>query len=246
MLYIIKVIIVVLKYLNIKVLSIAILFSIANESYSQKYIPILYEDSKWLISWTQSPCKGECGLIELLVNKDTLIENISYKKLLIFKLTHHGKQDTTYNFSYVGAIRENISERKVYIRFPDNYKDKLLYDFSLMPPHTMPDSPVTPIRDSLIIASVDSILINNQFHIRYLVKSTKNDMTKILPFYIIEGIGSTNGLLQSPGTITANVNLTELKCYYKDGTIIYSKLSNAQSIKLLGTINQSLIKMYNF
>jgi hypothetical protein len=91
---------------------------------------------------------------------------------------------------YVGAIRQDTSQRKVFFVPSSASSEALLYDFNLNPGDTLPPSYINYNYPNNIISSIDSILIGNNYHKKYNI-STPGAAS------LIEGIGSTFGLLYS-------------------------------------------------
>ena len=129
-----------------------------NKMSAQDYLPFVVEDKHWVI--------GKCGTLggdvaewyEYLLRGDTLIENTVYKKVyrrnfLIPQsysdcdIFYEGmsKPYTVTTVAYMGAVREDIAERKVYLRASDHLdwgqcfqegEEVLFHDFSLVPGDT--------------------------------------------------------------------------------------------------------------
>lgn len=172
-----------------------------------------------------------CGYIHYTVKGDTTIGSYTYKKIL----------GTNYNssvYNYSAAIRQDTAARKVYIKYAAcNDIDTLLYDFSLQEEDTVNQcSGITGGCDYPPVVTVDSVFITNLWRKRINIMNCNNTQ-------LIEGIGSTNGLLGSwNGWIGGNYFLA---CFSLNGISIYPDSScSALGIK---TINDFLkIKLIVF
>ncbi|HEX7413893.1 MAG TPA: T9SS type A sorting domain-containing protein [Bacteroidia bacterium] len=103
---------------------------------------------------------------------------------------------TFYNYVYDGAIRQNISLRKVYYMPPLTTHDTLLYNFNLHLGDTLPATFINAANYAYV-SKVDSFLITGNYHKRFwlwLVGSTPPTSSDSGYAAIIEGMGSTNGL----------------------------------------------------
>jgi len=131
------------------------------------------------------------------ITGDTLINSNVYKK--IFK-SYDVVNVTTWDLPtdpptstaahYVGALRDDSLLNKTFFVFPNESTDSLLYDYNLSVGDSMKgfisETPIT-------VSSMDSILINGQYRNRWFFHQW-NDST-----YIIEGIGSLQGLIEPIG-----------------------------------------------
>ncbi len=172
--------------------------------------------------WTQSsncavgyPCVRE-EVFEYRVEGDTLINNLTYVK--IFK-SGYGNYNWfapppsfecsgSYNFSGEQAEFYLRSEdKKIFFLSASEPQELLLFDFNLELGDTLPMSYTN--YSEIIVSDVDSILIDGSFHKRFMLEGESTAE------YIIEGIGSSNGLIESISPI--------LECGY---TLRCFKLNN--------------------
>jgi len=143
---------------------------------------------------------------------DTTINNLKYKKLysngIYFKLQYGNSYcDTTithFTNKYITAIREDSN--KVFV-----YGHGLLYDFNLSVGDSLPAfGPTTQFIDS-----IDNILINGVQHKRFFSKGN----------WIIEGIGSSFGLLEPFNTVLyakTGYIIYEFQCFGQHDIVLYS------------------------
>jgi hypothetical protein len=145
-----------------------------------------------------------CEDISYSIFGDTLISNIVYHKLLKITISYPvgGNGMCLYNFpggpttTYAGSIREDSLQRKIYLLLPASSVDTLLYDFTLNPGDTLrtynacyfcnPNNPVT-------VTAIDSILIGTSYRKKWIIDGSSSGINNAS---IIEGIGSTLGLLE--------------------------------------------------
>ena len=137
-------------------------------------------------TYASSPPVGECYDYENRYMGDTIIGAFTYKKIWKYG-AHYGYNCSTYinpiNY-YVGAIRQDTLQRKIYFLPPFQNTDTLLYDFNLSLGDTLPPSYTNCTTN--IVSSVDSVLVGAMYRKRFGLGYT----------YLIEGIGNTFGLLQ--------------------------------------------------
>jgi hypothetical protein len=126
----------------------------------------------------------------LFFNGDTVIGGKTYHKVLKTGSQSGGGIQTTYYYNGSnGAIREDTAQKKVYfVNYSNNpSQEQLLYDFNLhvgdMAPH-----------GSNRVFKIDSVLVGNSYHKRFLLKPLNDTTTTIdVNYAVIEGVGSTLG-----------------------------------------------------
>ena len=91
---------------------------------------------------------------------------------------------------YGGAIYEDTVLKKVYLILPGSTTDTLLYDFSLGVGDTIPFGINNQINPILYVDQIDSVQIGNSYRKRLRLGNT-------VGVDLIEGIGSTSGLLEN-------------------------------------------------
>ncbi|MHC1776689.1 MAG: T9SS type A sorting domain-containing protein [Lentimicrobium sp.] len=176
-------------------------------SHAQTNVYHLFPDSAvWRVDYYynnpfQFPCYARY-YFQYYADGDTLINTSVYKKIY----RSHVQVDTlscTPPFNppeapvsgYVGALKDDQLANKAFFIFPDSNTDSLLYDYNLTTGDTLKGIPVSYFflsNPNLVVASTDSILINGQFRKRWNFGLTGHDAYP----YIIEGIGSSVGLIE--------------------------------------------------
>ena len=121
------------------------------------------------------------------------------------------------NHSYVGAIREDTTLRRVYYRQSSSFPEELLYDFNLVLGDTLPPAWNNPGWPPNYVSRVDSIRIGSSYRRQIWVSSYDTNYVAL-----IEGIGSTYGLLS---LLIPNNNVSQynsaLYCVTVSGLPIY-------------------------
>lgn len=116
---------------------------------------------------------------------------------------------------YVGAIRNDHNAKRTYIIPEQSSIEQLLYDFNWQVGDTITgylDSPIAAFEDTVI--SIDSVLVGSSYRKRWFIDP-------YYQVYLIEGIGSTYGLINPiPAGISDNDDYV-LNCYNQDNVPLY-------------------------
>lgn len=177
---------------------------------AQAYQPFPTSDAYWrqyLAGW-------ECYTTDYQysITGDTTINGLVYHKL-----RKNGFENNAYfNFPYVGCFRNDIPGKKVYVIFPGQNNDSLLYDFDLELDEYLPISPINPWGEHYVSA-IDSVLLGGVYHKRFTIGDCWD------PIYLIEGVGSTLGLFEEIYCPFECVNY--LTCLSVNGQTIYPEES---------------------
>jgi len=75
---------------------------------------------------------------------------------------------TNYNYQYYGAIRQNISLKKVYIYYRQSSTEQLLYDFDLHVGDTLQATMITPANTNYV-HKIDSFLVSGNYRKRFWI-----------------------------------------------------------------------------
>lgn len=155
----------------------------------------------------------------IIFDGDTTINNSIYIKLAIPYVDRSSfGMCSVKNNGYQGAIREDASTKKVYHIKPQQTTEQLLYDFTLQVGDSITGILDIGMGDTVI--SIDSVLVGNNYRKRWTINTCYN-------ISIIEGIGSTYGLLEgSPGCITDMPDYS-LTCFQGDSTAIFPTSSSS-------------------
>lgn len=163
---------------------------------SQDYIPLNFDTGEWNCAYMKKG--GLFGDIDhgsyyaydsitFSSGGDTIINGVGYKKLMYSGYTNSQNVEKTYISGYHGAVRNDTVHKHVYF-IPSNksadFEPSLLYDFNLSIGDSIQVSS-NLIEDKEVISKIDSIVYCNTYYKRFITPSG---------YYIIEGIGSKNGL----------------------------------------------------
>jgi type IX secretion system substrate protein len=156
------------------------------------YHPFPEDTATWVTDMVYSACMGYCGTNFYEMKGDTLINSESYNKIYV----RYGRfynisagivgTDSFAVCSYIGAIRQDSINKKVFFIDPTMTTDTLLYDFDLTVGDTIQSwfnkwSMPFP----LIVSGIDSISINGNYHKMFNFQGYGNGIITSL----IEGVG---------------------------------------------------------
>jgi len=168
-----------------------------------------------------------CWNKQYILEGDTLIGAVSYKKLFLTGITV-GSDSFAYIYTYwddgyIGGIREDTLNKKVYYLPKGEISDTLLYDFNLSLGDTLPLTYIYSGSPLVTIDDIDSIAANGRVHTTYHLDGAGWGSG----FYLIEGIGSTFGLLEP--IIASPDPRYDLLCFKYDGSVTYDTLVSFHS-----------------
>lgn len=175
----------------------------------------------------------------IMMTSDTVISSTTYHKLQvpIEVVQSNGLCDSTGSWTapgfYSGAIRQEVAQRKVYFVPPTDTTEQLLYDFNLQVGDTVGGYLGSIAYPPDTVQSIDSVQIGSTFRKRWQINSCYG-------IYLIEGVGSTYGLVErSPGCIT-DVGSYVISCYSENGSVLYpSSTSGCELITGIDTRNMN-------
>jgi hypothetical protein len=164
---------------------------------------------------------------------DTTITGQIYHKLSIpyweTPASACGPASVTSNI-YKGCVRQDTAARKVFMIRPGYVAETLLYDFNLTVGDTITGIMETFFVDTVI--SIDSVLVDGSFRKRWLINSSYD-------IYLIEGIGSTYGLVDASPGEGPDLPGQALLCHQQDGTTVYPASGSCSLIT--GIITDTLL-----
>lgn len=200
---------------------IFVLFVITTYSQTSQYHPFPDSAAIWNIESYQS-----CGLFfdiwnysySIIISGDTVLNGKSYHKLNVplTVVTSNGSCNSSGTWTilghYAGCIRQDTSIKKVFFIFPSDSVELLLYDFNLVVGDTVKG--LIGIYSADVVQSIDSILIGGDYRKRWVINPCYG-------IYLIEGIGSTYGLIESsPGCLSEGNNYT-ISCFKQNNFTLY-------------------------
>jgi hypothetical protein len=156
----------------------------------------------------------------IMLAGDTIVNGLTYHQLFIPYVRSMSTGTCGYGpVGYSGAIREDVLQKKVYYLLAGQSVEKLLYDFNLSIGDTVKGFLAENVfGTTLIVQGIDSILIGSNYRKRFSIENCYG-------VKMIEGIGSTYGLIQRvPGCITDQPDFS-IECFTQNGTVLFGQLS---------------------
>lgn len=214
---------------------------------AQEYQSLLDETAQWNYQH-QTFCEPFTPSVyeySVHINGDTTINGMTYKQLFrphLAWIDEEDEGDCSENFilatGYVGALREDEAERTVYFA-PPGEDEVVLYDFNQEAGDPLNDYLMSNWNgDPIFIEAVDSVEIGGFFRTRIVIDST-------LQSYIIEGIGSTFGLIDlfPPGALDSPG--TELICWQTESAN-YPEQDPMESCLLITDVSEAMADHLQF
>jgi hypothetical protein len=204
-------------------ITLIILVCITFASSAQAYKPFPTSGAIWREYQTGYQCDC-CSDYQIFIAGDTVINSITYHKLKKTGMMYF--QDLNgnchpifwYNINqYAGGFRNDSINKRVYYFPPYALNESLLYDFNLNLGDTTDTYLSNFIGEDWIVTNVDSVLIGNEYHRRLQLNYCLGK-----PLHIIEGIGSTLGLL-SPFICWEPYyeHVSNLMCFKQNNQIVF-------------------------
>lgn len=167
------------------------------------------------------------------ITGDTLINSNVYKKIYrSFVFENNVYHDTPILPSppppsgYVGALIDDPAANKTFFVFPDSTNDSLLYNYNLDVGDTLRGF-ITQYQYNFnikpVVSSIDSVLVNGQFRKRWNFGPINYSS-----LYIIEGIGSSAGLIEQVYTYATDFTDRHLVCVKDDTGSIFTSGYNSE------------------
>ncbi|MHC1776387.1 MAG: T9SS type A sorting domain-containing protein [Lentimicrobium sp.] len=201
---------------------IAALSVLSAKSQTSVYHPFPDSNASWNIHMSQGMCFMGGWSDEdysIMIFGDTIIDSQIYHKLTTpwVEVVSTGGC-TQQNFSgYQGAIRQDIPGKKVFFVPPSASDEILLYDFNMEVGDTVRGYLQLFHAPTDVVAEIDSVLVGDTYRKRWSINPCYG-------IYLIEGVGSTFGLLAPyPGCMT-DMNDYSLTCFNQDGLSVYPDL----------------------
>lgn len=178
------------------------------------YHPFPEANAQWNFNaFTQM---GACHkMYSIVLNSDTIINSNTYHPLLT-----HGSSDLGSTFlcnfilpSYLGAIRNDSANKKVFIVPPQQQNEFILYDFNLQIGDSVKGY-LAQFSPDNVIYEKDSVLVNGSYRNRLKVDSCYN-------ISFIEGVGSTYGLMEVLPACITDAAYFLLECFKENNVVHY-------------------------
>jgi hypothetical protein len=215
-------------------LLIATVLTLSTTAQTSIYHPFPDSNATWNIYYSSGCMSGtDVENYSITISGDTLINTQIYHKLTspYIQYSLAGSCTITHNAGYKGAIRQETLNKKVFYIPPTVTTEQLLYDFNLQVGDSVKGFLENWAWQKDTVESVDSILIGSNYRKRWKINSCYN-------IYLIEGIGSTYGLIEfSPGCVTDQA-YTNIACYQQDGITLYpDTTTNCQLITSINSVD---------
>lgn len=193
------------------------IFIFLTKASSQNYIPFPDSSTNWNVSWNDADCNINNlrnGSYSYFINGDTIINSTTYHKIFRSGLCAQCCPSPYFGSlnGYMGGFKNDSINKKVLLIIPGSNTEEVLYNFNLNIGDRINGRLPDGCPDAIII-SIDSILINSNYHHRY------NFSGGSCVGALIEGIGSTLGLLE-PFLTTEGGGI--LNCMQYNNIIYYS------------------------
>jgi hypothetical protein len=200
------------------VLIILLLASLTSKSQTSVYHPFPDSNAVWNFNYDLYCFLDGNSTIEnysIALSGDTVINSQAYHKLNtpFVKTVTTSTCGTGTSTGYKGAVRHDMTNKKVFYISPTDTVEQLLYDFNLQTGDTIMGFLKSFSFPSDTVESIDSVLVGIDYRKRWKVNS-------FYPFYIIEGIGSTYGLVELYPGVT-DLPYYSLICFQQNGQTLY-------------------------
>jgi hypothetical protein len=202
-----------------------ILLSLSGRTQTNVYHPFPTSNTVWR-EWFGGVYCPYCSDYQEYITGDTIIEGKNYSKIqrtgVYYNVGYNGFCTNIIWIHYTyynGAFRNDSVNKKVYYVPPASITDTLLYDFNLNLYDTLPQTYLYNSSGGwiLFVDAIDSILIGSEYHKEFRV--TDDTLPPSSYFYLIEGIGSSFGLLSYLSGYTECGD--DLVCVQQNGSTIY-------------------------
>ncbi len=197
---------------------------------AQTYLPLPTSNVQWNCTYAQGWVSGgswgfDGNEMSYITSGDTLIAGNTYCKLTksvsyisdaYYSGGGHYHSSNYIGVSYAGCYRNDSIAKRVYFVPADSSNEKLLYDFSIQLGDTIGEwwnSDNIPLNYTIIVEAEDSVLIDGVYRRRLSLTPTGHGQG-----YLIEGIGSTFGLLNP---LMYFENFGDLNCFSVNGQTLY-------------------------
>lgn len=211
-------------------LLIATILTLSTNAQTSIYHPFPDSNAIWNLYFTGCQTGNDNESYSILIVGDTLISGHTYHKLStpFVQVTLDGFCSQTHFAGYKGAIRQDTLMKKVFFIPPDSSSEHLLYDFTMQVGDTVKGYLESYSWSADTVISIDSILVGNIYHKRWYIDNGYN-------IYIIEGVGSTYGLIEfSPGGMVDFPDYS-ITCFKQNGQSLYPDTTT--NCQLITSIN---------
>ncbi len=187
------------------------------------------ENSMWRVDYYyNNPFQFPCYIkhyFDYSMNGDTTINSLNYKKIYrsFVKTDTISCDDPLVNSDvpqsgYIGALRDDEVANKTFFMFPGTNADSLLYDYNLQAGDTLKGFISRYFSNyTMAVLSVDSVQVGGNYRKRWNFEGIHNHDS-----YIIQGIGSSFGLIENAYTYAWDFTERFLVCLTDDDEVVFT------------------------
>jgi hypothetical protein len=195
------------------ILFVSCCWSILSFGQTSVYHPFPDSNASWNVLYSNYQCQwGDSQeYYSLVLDRDTVIGSHVYHKLQVPYIEFIWAGCPLFHQpGYYGAIRSDHPNRKVYFYPANGTEEELLYDFTLEVGDTVQGHLYSWWDSQDTVIAIDSVLVGEEFRKRWFINQWYD-------IYLIEGVGSTFGLIEpSPGEVIDAPGYA-LLCFRQDG-----------------------------
>ncbi|MBK7886568.1 MAG: hypothetical protein IPJ86_04470 [Bacteroidetes bacterium] len=210
--------------------SIILFFSFLGKAQTSIYHPFPDSSANWNFTG-DNICWGIFGnstisyQMTIKFGADTLINSVSYHTLNIPAYIYDAGPNclnpppgiSVLPGKYCAAIRNDHGAKKVFIIPENDSTEQLLYDFNWQVGDSIKGYLAAMINTNFIcdtVISIDSVIVGGSYRKRWYLNSQYN-------VYLIEGIGSTYGLISPVPAGMVDLDNIVLDCFLQDNIPLY-------------------------
>jgi hypothetical protein len=200
------------------------LLTTTSVSFAQPYIPFPTNDANWRYRQIEYWSGNHLIMdhLYIMTGQDTTIQGFTYKKII--RRTHIDTLNVTQPFPAIANVTANVPDI-FYAGVRENNKIVYYYPYWSIAEDTAYDFNTL----GSVASSVDSILVNSAYRIRY-----NYSIPPTSPEFVVEGIGYLFGFL--PGVGSNGQNIVDFHCFftsnfsYSPDSIVCTVVNEAVSI----------------
>lgn len=247
------------------------LFLLSIKNFGQTYVPMPMQNCYWEMNHSHF-CSQASGtpavsqslqLYKMYPNNDTVIATIKYVKFYIQSIYTSVSPYCnmgTVSSSYWGAVRQDTLGKKIFIIFPSQASEQLLYNFNYIKGDTVktvmgtfisppPGYDKYRIVDSVFYQSYTDGICRKTFRLKPYIINIGSQITE--HNYFTEGIGNEVGINQSALTVAImNINYAEQESWSSFLTINNFTISATapnncqQDVDIIKRFYESVLSIY--
>jgi len=187
------------------------------------------ENGMWRVDYYyNNPFQFSCYIkhyFDYTIQGDTTINSLVYKRIYrsfvktdTISCDDPGVNSAVPQSGYAGALRDDEAANKTFFMFPGSNADSLLYDYNLQAGDTLKGFISRYFSNyTMIVLSVDSVQVGGTYHKRWNFEGIHNNDS-----YIIQGIGSSFGLIENAYTYALDFTERFLVCLTDDNEVVFT------------------------